>query len=191
FEDAIAKRLDLDLGALRDELSGERPRGAAPRPPPPRAVPPRRPAGPGPRLLLPGPAADALGLLAAFPQLAPVAEEEDLPSLLPDGPLAELARDLIHGRVAPEAGVERLSAVADAATVGRVRGVRPEDAEREMRRGALKAKLERIAAEMAAAERHVIKAGSAGADGVALEYQRLVARKRDLEKRLRSLGRSG
>jgi DNA primase len=191
FEDAIAKRLDLDLAALRDELSGERPRGGAPRPPPPRAAPPRRPAGPGPRLLLPGPAADALGLLAAFPQLAPVAEEEDLPSLLPDGPLAELARDLIHGRVAPEAGVERLSAVADAATVGRVRGVRPEDAEREMRRGALKAKLERIAAEMAAAERHVIKAGSAGADGVALEYQRLVARKRDLEKRLRSLGRSG
>jgi DNA primase len=192
FEDAIAKRLDLDLTALRAELSGERPRGGSPRtaPPPPPGQG-RRAAGPGSRLLLPGPAADALGLLAAFPQLAAVAEEEDLPSLLPAGPLAELARDLIHGRVAPEAGLERLAAVADAAITGRVRGVRPEDAEREMRRGALKAKLERVAAEMAAAERHVIKAGSAGADGVAVEYQRLVAMKRDLERRLRSLGRSG
>jgi DNA primase len=197
FEDTIAKRLDLDLAALRDELSAERPRAGSPlpapsRPPPPRAAAPgRRPGGPAPRLLLPGPAADALGLLAAFPSVAPAAEEEDLPSLLPAGPLAELARDLIQGRVAPEAGLERLSAVADAATVGRVRGVRPEDAERELRKGAVKARLERIAAEMAAAERLVIKAGSAGGEGVAVEYQRLVAKKRDLERRLRSLGRSG
>jgi DNA primase len=81
--------------------------------------------------------------------------------------------------------------VADEATVRRVRGVRPEDADREMRRGAVKARLERISAEMAAAERHVIKAGTAAGDGVATEYQRLVAKKRDLEKRLRTLGRSG
>jgi DNA primase len=197
FEDTIAKRLDLDLAALRDELSAERPRAGSPAPPPPRPPPPRgatparRPGGPAPRLLLPGPAADALGLLAAFPTLAPAAEEEELPSLLPAGPLAELARDLIQGRVAPEAGLERLSAIADGATVGRVRGVRPEDAERELRKGAVKARLERIAAEMAAAERLVIKAGSAGGEGVAVEYQRLVAKKRDLERRLRSLGRSG
>jgi DNA primase len=190
FEDAIAKRLDLDLAALREELSGERPRGAPSARPQPRPAP-RRPAGPASRLLLPGPAADALGLLAAFPSLGPVAEEEDLPSLLPGGPLADLARDLIRGRVEGEAGLERLSAVADEAVVGRARGVRPEDAEREMRRGAVKAKLERISAAMAAAERHVIKAGSGGAGEVALEYQRLVAMKRDLEKRLRSLGRSG
>jgi DNA primase len=186
FEDAIAKRLELDLGALRAELAGERPRGGpgqARRPAP-------RPSGAGARLLLPGPAADALGLLAAFPALAAAAEEEDLPSLLPAGPLADLARDLIQGRVAPEAGLERLSAVADEATVGRVRGVRPEDAEREMRRGAVKARLERISAEMATAERHVIRAGTA-AGGVATEYQRLVAMKRDLERRLRALGRGG
>jgi DNA primase len=197
FEDAIAKRLELDVGALRNELSsGARPRPGAPqgspaaRPTPQPPGPPRQGAARA-KLLLPGPAADALGLLAAFPDLAAVAAEEDLPGLLPPGPLAELARDLIAGGLGPEEGLARLAAVADDAMRRRAGGVRPEDAERELRRGAVKAKLERISGEMAVAERHVIKAGTAAVDDVAIAYQRLVAVKRDLEKRLRSLGRSG
>ena len=37
---------------------------------------------------------DALGLLAAFPELAEAAADEDLPRLFPEGPFAELARAL-------------------------------------------------------------------------------------------------
>jgi DNA primase len=195
FEDAIAKRLDLDVGALRDELSSERPRAGSPRSAPRHSAPQRpaaaRPPGPRAKLLLPGPAADALGLLAAFPDLAEVAEEENLPGVLPAGPLADLARDLIGGAIPRGDGFTRLSAIADEATLRRAKGVRPEDAERELRKGAVKAKLEQLSADMAAAERHVIRAGTAAVDDVAIEYQRLVAMKRDLEKRLRSLGRSG
>jgi DNA primase len=194
FEDGIAKRLELDVGALRDELSGERPGPAvAGTPVRPAAARPARPVAAAPRakLLLPGPAADALGLLATFPSLAAVADEENLPSLLPAGPLADLARELIRGGVATEEALARLSAVADEATLRRAGGVKPDDAERELRKGSVKAKLDRVAAEMAAAEQHVIKAGSAAGGDVATEYQRLVAVKRDLEKRLRSLGRAG
>ncbi len=192
FEDAIAKRLELDLVALRAELSGERSAGVAPgRRPAPQRPGAARPPAVRTRSLLPGPAADALALLATFPDLAGIAEEESLPGLLPPGPLADLARDLIGGGIGPEEGLARLSAVADDATLRRAGGVRPEDAGRELRRGAVKAKLERVTTDMAAAERHVIKAGTAAVDDVAVAYQRLVAVKRDLEKRLRSLGRSG
>ncbi len=196
FEDAIAKRLELDVDALRNELSS----GDWPRPGASQGSPPRRPAEPPAparqpasraRLLLPGPAADALGLLVAFPDLAAAAAEENLPGLLPPGPLADLARDLIGGGLGPEEALARLAAVADEAMLRRAGGVRPEDAERELRRGAVKAKLERVTGDMAAAERHVIKAGTAAVDDVATAYQRLVAVKRDLEKRLRSLGRNG
>jgi DNA primase len=127
----------------------------------------------------------------AFPSLGAAADEENLPSLLPAGPLADLARDLIRGGVAPEEALARLSAVADEATLRRAGGVKAEDAERELRKGSVKAKLERVAAEMAAVEQRVIKAGTAATGDVAIEYQKLVAVKRDLEKRLRSLGRSG
>src|SRR6266508_3211696 len=63
FEDAIAKRLELDLAALRSELAGERPRPGTPA-----AVARQQPARPAApqrartKLLLPGPASDALGL---------------------------------------------------------------------------------------------------------------------------------
>jgi DNA primase len=189
FEDAIARTLDLDVAALRDELSGERRpvQAAPPRPEPTRTGPPaRRP----PRLLLPGPAADALAVVAAFPDLAGVAEEENLPGLFNPGPVAELARELIAGGIASEDALKRLSAVTDEATVRRALGVPRERAERELRRGAVKAKLERVAAEMAVAERDIVKAGTAAGD-VAVEYQRLVAVKRDLQRRLASLERPG
>ncbi len=206
FEDAIAKRLDLDLGALRGELRGEldaersrrtstaRPDAApvAPRPPP-RTAP-----GSRVKLLLPGPAADALGLLAAFPeQLAAIAEEENLPSLLPPGPLAELARDLMRGSMPLEAALARVHAAGDEDAARRVREIvgpaRPpvERAGTELRKAAVKSRLERLGLEMGEAERRVIKAGSAAVDDLSTQYQRLVNQKRDLQRRLHSLERGG
>jgi len=202
FEDTIAKRLDLDLEALRAELDGERSRRpplarqdaapAAPRPPP-RTAPASRV-----RLLLPGPAADALGLLAAFPEeLAGIADEENLPGLMPPGPLAELARDLIRGPMPLEAALARVQAAGDEDALRRVREIagpaRPpaERAGTELRKAAVKSKLERLGLEMGEAERRVVKAGSAAVDDLSTHYQRLVNQKRDLQRRLQSLERGG
>ncbi|ABS24973.1 DNA primase [Anaeromyxobacter sp. Fw109-5] len=200
FEDAIAKRLDLDSGALRAELEGERPRRpalarpeAAPAPRPPRTAP-----GSRVKVLLPGPAADALGLLAAFPEaLAGIAEEENLPGLMPPGPLADLARDLIRGPLPLDAALARVQEAGDDDALRRVREIagpaRPpaERAGVELRKAALKSKLERLALEMGEAERRVVKAGSAAVDDLSIQYQRLVNQKRDLQRRLHSLERGG
>jgi len=202
FEDAIAKRLDLDLGALRGELEGERSRRTATARPDAAPAAPRPPSRTAPasrvKLLLPGPAADALGLLAAFPeQLAAIAEEENLPSLMPPGPLADLARDLMRGPMPLEAALARVHAAGDADAVRRVREIagpaRPpaERAGTELRKAALKSKLELLGLEMGEAERRVIKAGSAAVDDLSTHYQRLVNQKRDLQRRLHSLERGG
>jgi DNA primase len=202
FEDAIAKRLDLDLGALRGELEGERSRRTATARPDAAPAAPRPPSRTAPasrvKLLLPGPAADALGLLAAFPeQLAAIAEEENLPSLMPPGPLADLARDLMRGPIPLEAALARVHAAGDADAVRRVREIagpaRPpaERAGTELRKAALKSKLELLGLEMGEAERRVIKAGSAAVDDLSTHYQRLVNQKRDLQRRLHSLERGG
>jgi DNA primase len=202
FEDAIAKRLDLDLDALRAELDGERPRRpplarqdaapVAPRPPP-RTAPASRV-----RLFLPGPAADALGLLAAFPEdLAGIADEENLAGLMPPGPLADLARDLIRAPMPLEAALARVQAAGHEDALRRMREIagpaRPpaERAGTELRKAAVKSKLERLGLEMGEAERRVVKAGSAAVDDLSTHYQRLVNQKRDLQRRLQSLERGG
>ena len=90
FEDGVARRLRLDPGALKSELAqgrqrrpGERASAVSARPAQAAEESRReRPRGRVP-LYLPGPAADALGILAAFPELWRVAEEEGLPELLP------------------------------------------------------------------------------------------------------------
>jgi DNA primase len=76
FEDTVARRLDLDPGALKAELTADR-RTSRPAPgrEPGRAPPRPSVSGGGSgrvRLVLPGPAADALGILVAFPDLGPV-----------------------------------------------------------------------------------------------------------------------
>ncbi len=192
FEDAIAKRLELDLVALRAELSGERSAGVAPgRRPAPQRPGAARPPAARTRSLLPGPAADALALLATFPDLAGIAEEESLPGLLPPGPLADLARDLIGGGIGPEEGLARLSAVADDATLRRAGGVRPEDAGRELRKSALKAKIDRLSRQMEEIGRETARAGTAAAVGRTDEYQRLDRMKRDFDKRLQAIEKPG
>jgi DNA primase len=203
FEDAIAKKLDLDLAALHGELTGERPAGRSAERGAASAAAPARPPVPAPRRIggvravLPGPAADALGLLAAFPALAEVAEEEGLATLLPAGPLAELARDLIQGPVPLDAALERIGSCVEGESLKRVRNVvgpaRPaaERAATELRKAATRARIEAVQAAMSEAEKRVVKAGSAAVDGLATEYQRLKNQKRDLLNRLKSLERAG
>ncbi|HSN13452.1 MAG TPA: DNA primase [Anaeromyxobacteraceae bacterium] len=197
FEDAIAKRLDLDPGALRAELSGERrPRGRAsegrPAPAPARVGSPSRV-----KIALPGPAADALGLLAAFPELAPAAEEENLPGLFPPGPLADLARDMVKEQLPAGEALVRLTAVADAATLKRVRSLsgegRPplERAERELRKAAVKAAIEVVRAHQDRLLADVVRRGDPVPEDLAVEVLTAKRRRADLEKRLRSLERSG
>jgi DNA primase len=202
FEDTIAKRLELDPAALHAELTGER-TARAPSPPVARAAVPPPPARPVARptsrlrLELPGPAADALGLLAAFPQLAPIAEEENLPGALPAGPLADLARDLIREPVPLEDALARIAAGADDRTLRRIRNLTGAgridlaDAARELRKAAVKATIEVVRAEHDRLLALVVKNGSAAADDLGIAAQVAARRRADLEKRLKSLERAG
>jgi DNA primase len=203
FEDGIAKRLDLDLAALREELSGDAPRGATGAPPQRRAdvrpaqrAAPRQ-AGPRARLVLPGPAADALGILAAYPELGPVAEEENLPGLLPPGPVADLALELARGTIAPEEALARLEAGADASTARRVKEIagpaRPgrEAAERELRKAAIKAAVDAVRVEQDRLLALVARRGAPVPEDLAVAAQVAARRRTDLEKRLRTLERGG
>jgi DNA primase len=196
FEDTIAKKLDLDLAALREELSGERPRAVAARPAPaPAPRPPQRPVGarPTPKAVLPGPAADGLGILAAYPDLGPVAEEENLPGLLPAGPLADLARDLARGALSAEEALARLDGFADAVTVRRVREIAgparppPADAERELRRAAIRAAIDAVRVEQDRLLALVARKGAPVPEDLAVAAQVAARRKSDLEKRLRTM----
>jgi len=197
FEERVARRLGLDLGALREEIEG---RPAAGRP-----APGRRPAGPGPARppgaravsLLPGPALDALGILAGHPDLGPVAAEEGLPRLLPDEAIAELARDLCREPLPLEVVLARLSPVADARAVARVKGLagpgRPASAaaaERELRRAIVEAKIEAIRRDQERLLALVARAGTPAPEELTREQLVLASRRRDLEKRREELRRT-
>jgi DNA primase len=219
FEEAVARKLDLDLEALRRELAGARP----PRieEPPPEADEPGgepgwstpAPAGPsgawrrdrrsGPpsspqrvQAVLPGPAVDALGVLIAFGDLAPVAAEEDLPGVLPAGPLAELARDLIREPMTREAALARL---AEAAEPLRRRvealtgpgGVERDVAERLLRRAVVKAAIAAVVAQQERCNARIARGGSPVAEDLRIEAEVAMRRRAELERRLRGLERGG
>jgi DNA primase len=149
------------------------------------------------RVLLPGPAADALALLAAFPELAPVAEEAGLPGFLPAGPLAELARALIREPLPLEESLARISGAADERTLRRVREItgpgRPDAkaAERELRKALLKAAIEAVRAEHDRLLAAVAQKGTPVPEDLAVAAQVALRKRSDLEKRLRSLERPG
>ncbi len=192
FEDAIARRLDLDADALRAEISGERPRRHDPQPMMPSA-PTRRP-GAQLKVVLVGPAADALGLLAAFPDLAGAAAEEGLPRLLPAEPLAEIAAELIRSHPGTEQAVERIAEVAGEATVRRIRDLcgplRPRTAaegERELRRAAIKAAIWKVVAEQDEVARLTALGSSPVPEELRKRGETAFRRRADLEKRLSSL----
>ena len=191
FEERIARRLELDLQALREEIQG-RPRAA-----PPGTEHKARPsAGSRVSLLLPGPAVDALGILVGHPSLGPVAAEEDLARLFPEGPLAELVRDLCRDPVSLEVVLDRLEPAADARVGQRVRALagpaapHAEGAEREFRRAVVEAKIEGIRRDLSRLEALVARAGAAGADDSTNEYLTLQRRRLELEKRREELRRS-
>ncbi len=199
FEDAIARRLDLDVQALRAELSSERPdrpRGRPPAEARPAARPPAR-AGSRVKLLLPGPAADALALLASFPELAGAAEEENLPGLLPPGPLADLARDLIREPLPLEQSLARLAGAVDEALVRRFRedtgAKRPDKkhAERAFRINAAKAAIEALRGEYEHLLALVAQKGTPVPDDLAIAVQIAKRKRADLDRRLRLLERPG
>jgi DNA primase len=199
FEAAIAKRLDLDGEALRAELEGRA--GARARAEAGGGLRPSAPARRGPparvRVLLPGPAADALAVLAAYPDLAEVADEEGLVQLLPAGPLADVARDLLAGKLTSEEALARVDASADERTARRVRDLagpgrpKPEDAPRELRRAVLKASIEAIRDEQDRLLALVARKGSPVPQELQTQAQVAARRRADLERRLRSLERIG
>lgn len=192
FEERIARRIELDLLALKDEIQG-RPRPQAPgadrRPRPP-------PAGPRTAVLLPGPAIDALGILAGHPGLGAAAAEEDLARLFPEGPLADLVRALCRDPIPLEELLARLGPAADARVVERVRALagpatpRPEAAERELRRAIVEAKLDALRREQSRLLALVAKGGSPPAEDLTREQLFLQRRRQDLERRREELRRS-
>jgi DNA primase len=146
--------------------------------------------------VLPGPAVDALGLLIAFPDLAPVAAEENLPALLPAGPLSELARDLIRQPLTREAALARL---AEAAEPLRHRvealtgpgGVERSLAERLMRRAAIKAAVAAVVTEQERCNALIVRGGSTVGDDLRTQAEVAMRRRAELEKRLRGLESGG
>jgi DNA primase len=209
FEERIAKRLALDLGALRAELqgggSGRRAAGAEPardRTAPkagagmaaaPAVAPQQR--GQRVKILLPGPAVDALALMVTYPDLIEVAMEEDLVGLLPAGPLADLARELMREPFRTEEALARASALPDERLATRIRGLaagaalaKPE-AEREFRRAATKARVERVEAEWAEVAAQVTRAGTPAPQELAVRQLALYNRRRDLNEQLKKFDR--
>jgi len=199
FEERVARRLGVDPAALQAELGA--PARAPGRPAPRREAGslPRRPGARGPRarLLLASPAVDALGILGAYPDLAPVAEEENLLELLPAGPVADAARGLLAGELEPRAAVERLEGALDRASLSRLRGLAlgpaapaRATAERELRRALVKAKVEVLEGEHERLHAAVARTQSPPPEELVNEQLRLLARLRDMRKRLATLERA-
>jgi DNA primase len=147
-------------------------------------------------VLLPGPAVDALGILAGHPTLGPVAAEEDLARLFPEGPLAELVRDLCRDPIPLDALLARLGPAADAKVEQRVRALagpatpsNAADAERELRRAIVEAKLDAIRREQARLLALVAKGGSPPPEDLTRDQLTLQRRRLDLERRREDLRR--
>jgi DNA primase len=202
FEQRVAARLDVDLAALVAEVErpsdaprARRATAAAPAPParPAHPAPPRPPRRDGRAMHLWGPAVDALGLLASFPALAAVAEEENLVGVLPAGRLADLARDLLAERIAAAELPGRLDGALDPASRRRIEGLlgpaRPpaERAERELRRAIVMARIAQLDAEYAALNAAVAARGSPVPEDLRTDALRTLRRLGDLKDRLRSL----
>jgi DNA primase len=207
FEDRVAKRLGVELAVVAAELERPEPsRSRRPHEPvghapaataaasarPPHAPvlrPPHRDAG----ILLRGPAIDAVGLLASFPALAAVAEEEHLLGVIPLGPLADLARDLLAEAVAQAELPARLEAALDPTARRRVEQLlgpaRPaaDSAERELRRAIVRARIDQLDEEFRRINAAVAAKGSPVPEDLRQESQRTWARLKDLKERLRSL----
>jgi DNA primase len=209
FEERIARRLELDLSALRAEIERSPGSQAGGHPHPSRSPGAPHALSQGERasraggrpasripVLLPGPAVDALALLAAYPELAEAAADEDLAGLFPEGPIAELARALTREPLPLEEVLARLGPAADQGAVERVRRLagpgrpRAQDAERELRRAAVEAKIEANRREQDRLLQLLAKAGSPAPEDLTVEQLTLQRRRADLERRREKLRRT-
>jgi DNA primase len=204
FEDAVARRLDLDPGALKAELAApdrHTPR-MNPSREPTRAVPhpPRPPAPRGPGRVPvppPEPAADALGILLAFPELGEVADTEGLAQLLPAGPLADLAREFARAPFALEEALARVDAGASAETAKRIRNwtgpgrPSPEVSRRELLLALVRTQLQHARSEYERLMALVSKAGPKVPEDLSVATQRAMRRQADLQKRLLAVEKAG
>jgi DNA primase len=142
FEDRVAKRIDLSPEAVARELGSARPMAAGPRAAP---VESRVRSS-----VLGSSAIDALGLLAAFPNLTEVAREEGLVALFRGLPLAEVARGLVDEILTGDAVLVCLEPLVPRSALRRVESLiaagRPEpaQAEREFRKATVEAKIEQL-----------------------------------------------
>jgi DNA primase len=190
FEERIARRIQLDLQALKDEIQG-RSRGVPAAPSPERRAAPQAPSRARAAVLLPGAAVDALGVLAGHPSLGPIAAEEDLARLFPEGPLADLVRDLCREPIPLEDLLARLGPAAGARAVQRVRALagpaapRADVAERELRRAIVEGKLEAVRREQSRLLAEVARGEPPSAEVLTLQRRR-----QELEKRREELRRT-
>jgi DNA primase len=199
FEERVAQRLGVDAATLAAEVErpatrpGSPPATVAPtQPRPTNAAPPRR-APAGSRSF--GAAADALGLIATFPQLADVAREEHVYGLFPDGPLAAVLRALMDGTLRPEDLPARLDGLLPPQLVHRVRDMlgpaRPpiEAADRALRKALLLAWVEYVEGEYDEVTSAVARATSPAPPDLVERQLTTWRRLVDLKKRLDALER--
>jgi uncharacterized membrane protein YccC len=139
---------------------------------------------------------DALGLLAVWPaELGPVAEDEDLLGVLPAGPVADAARGLLSGELDAKGALARLEGALDAASLARVRQLagpaapRKEQAERELRRAVVMARIAEREQEHDRLSAAVARAGSPAPEELVKQQLELATRLRDLRRRLAGLER--
>jgi DNA primase len=125
-----------------------------------------------------------------------VAAEEDLARLFPEGPLADLVRDLCREPVPLDAVLARLGPATDARVIQRVRALagpaapRPDAAERELRRAAVEAKLESVRREQSRLLALVARGGSPPAEELTRDQLTLQRRRQELERRREELRRT-
>lgn len=149
-------------------------------------------ASPRRHLLLPGPVLDAVGLLAANPGLTAAAEEENLIGVVPAGPLADLARDLLAESVAPgdlAARIEMFDPPERRRLEQLLGPARPpaEAAERELRRSITRARIEIVDVESRRINAAIAAAGAPVPEDLRQESQRVWSRLKDLKEKFRTL----
>ncbi len=157
FEDAIARRLDIEIGALRLELTGERPKPTA-GPAAPRQVP-RMVPGRYPGVIPPWPR--ALGLLVTFAGARNEVAHSDLLDLFPVGDLADLARKLLQEVETPERVAELLLQKVDRPTAEWIRQLpvvfTESGARREIQKLLAGRRIERLKEKLGAIERRAAR----------------------------------
>ena len=183
FEERVAKRIDLNLAALSDELGTARPMVARPGP---RAAPVQthvRVVAHGSKAL------DALGLLASFPVLAEVALEEHFLDLYTGLPLEPIARHLVNRTLEGDQVIERLEPLLPVGALNRVKKLlaearpEPEAAEREFRKAMVESKIEQLGQEIDRLNAEVVLAGRPIPDDLLGAMLVATRRRADLEKR--------